>query len=384
MDEDEDRVRELAKLCCDEGILPTSIDPGEMTVNGREVTFKVNNRIDKTKVDWLKDHTVTVIFWNAARFLPKKTKDDLVRAYEDTRTQEGDFESNTFRRGRIKVEGLNVVSYVSRSAAVKQWLLAKGRDEITLGQISYVMEFKPWLTKAQLREQRRREEESNLCVIAVQVPLDAMFYLEAQIAKAIGLVINSHPAEQDRQKPALINLKFDLEPDASWDPGNAEQLIGVWSVACAINHMPPFPPGGYGFPLFSQEGLGGCTLGGQLGGSVHGGGGMYAATWGGGAGLHHASGGQVHGTHDTRGGFQGGMSSPNREAVSDNRGTGGTPGKQRRLRQEDSATSDLRGVREEKSGSMEFEGSQGRIREIITPGTKTTRKRIPVAVARGQ
>ncbi|GBG64007.1 hypothetical protein CBR_g40252 [Chara braunii] len=191
-----------------------AIDPREKTVNGREVTYRVNSHVDRTKVAWLKEHTVTVIFREGARFLRKKVKDDVVRAYEDERTQDGSFDPSTFGRGRVKVESLNVVSYVAKSSAVALWLLERGRDEITLGSTRYVLEFKAWMTKAQLKEQRRQEEESTFWVIAVRVPLDAMFYLEAQIRDAIGPVIRTYPSEPDRQKPTLINLKFDLDPTA--------------------------------------------------------------------------------------------------------------------------------------------------------------------------
>ncbi|GBG65278.1 hypothetical protein CBR_g50320 [Chara braunii] len=192
MEEDEDRIRELARLCYDEGIFTGSIDPGEMTINGHEATFRVKARIDQTKVKWLKNHTVTMIFREGARFLPKKVKDDAVRAYEDDRLQDGAFEATTFRKARVKVESPNVVSYVAKSTQVEDWLMMKGRDEVMLGTTKCVLEFKPWVTQAQLREQRRQEEEANFWVVVVQVSLGAMLYSEAQVSKAIGPVIRAH------------------------------------------------------------------------------------------------------------------------------------------------------------------------------------------------
>ncbi|GBG64882.1 hypothetical protein CBR_g48350 [Chara braunii] len=122
-----------------------------------------------------------------------------------------------------------------------------------------------------------------------------------------------------------------------------------------------------------------------MGGNAQGGGAMHAMVGArGAAASQYGLGGQGDGSQDSRGGNQGTSRSSVREATSENRGTGGMPGKHRRLRHEDSATSDLHGIRREKSSSTESEGSQGRIREIITRGMKTTRRRIPVAVARGQ
>ncbi|GBG73737.1 hypothetical protein CBR_g17077 [Chara braunii] len=212
---DKYRIRDLTRLCYEEGIFTGSIDPGEMTVNGREATFRVNTRIDQTKVQWLNDHMVTMIFREGVQFLPKKIKDDAVRAYEDDdRLQDGTFEATTFRRGRVKVESPDVVSYVAKSTQVKDWLMMKGRYEVMLCMIRYVLEFKRWLTQTQLREQRRREEEANFSVVVVQVPLGAMLYLEAQVSKAVGLVIRVNSLEPDWQKQSLINLKFDVEPSA--------------------------------------------------------------------------------------------------------------------------------------------------------------------------
>ncbi|GBG90152.1 hypothetical protein CBR_g50246 [Chara braunii] len=210
-DEDE-RLRELMRLCYEEGIMPPNIDPGEMTVEGREVRFKVNKHIDRVKIAWLKEHTVTVIFRERARFLPKKVKDDIVRAFEDDKIQDGSFDAENFRRGRVKVESPNVVSYVAKSRVIAAWMVTKGHDEITIGQDTYKLEFKPWMSKAQLREQRREEDDLTFWVIAVQVPLDSFFYLEAQVARAIGPVIRTHPTELDQLKPSLINIEFDIDP----------------------------------------------------------------------------------------------------------------------------------------------------------------------------
>ncbi|GBG84184.1 hypothetical protein CBR_g38157 [Chara braunii] len=212
-EEDDARVRELLRLCYEDGILPRDIDPGEVMVQGRNVRFKVKDSIDRLKVQWLKERTITVIFRDAARFLSRNVKEDLIRAYEDEKVQTGEF-GEGFSRGRVKMESLNVASYVAKSTTIFAWLVEKQSAEVVLGGDMYRMEFKPWLTKEQLREQRRLEDLSTFWVVAVQVPLDAMFYLEAHITRAIGPVILTHPPERDRLKPALVNIKFDLDPEA--------------------------------------------------------------------------------------------------------------------------------------------------------------------------
>ncbi|GBG62180.1 hypothetical protein CBR_g29379 [Chara braunii] len=171
------------RMCYDEGIMPSDIDPSEMTIDGREARFKVNVVLDQAKINWLKEHTVTVIFRAGARVLPKNVTEDIVRAYEDKKASEGSFDAQTFRRGRTKMETPNMVSYVAKSREIATWLVNKGSDELTIGPSHYVFEFKPWLTKVQLRIQRQQEDDQNFWVIAVHVPLDAFLYLESQQAR---------------------------------------------------------------------------------------------------------------------------------------------------------------------------------------------------------
>ncbi|GBG69532.1 hypothetical protein CBR_g4367 [Chara braunii] len=212
--DDDNRLKELVRMCYHDGVMPIDIDPGEMMVEGREVRFKVNVALDQAKIAWLKEHTFTFIFRAGARFLPRNVKDDLVRAYEDKQVADGSFEAGSFQRGRIKIGSPNVISYVAKSREIASWLVNKGADELTVGSQRYVFEFKPWLTKAQLLAQRRVEDEENFWVVAVQVPLNAFFYLEVQIRRAVGPVLRSHPPEQDRMKPSLVNIKFDIDPSA--------------------------------------------------------------------------------------------------------------------------------------------------------------------------
>ncbi|GBG75438.1 hypothetical protein CBR_g20068 [Chara braunii] len=220
----EQRVKELIRLYYEEGFIPPDIDPGEMTIQDREARFKVNVVIDQAKVAWLKEHTVTIMFREGARFLPKKVKDDIVRAYEDNKIQEGSFERDGFRRGRVKMESPNVVSYVAKSNIIAMWLVNKEHNELILGSTTYKLEFKPWMTKAQLKEQRREEYQLTFWVIVVQVPLDAMLFVDAHIQKAIGPIVRRHPTEPDRLKPSLVNIKFDVDPAAR---ANMKDVIWV-------------------------------------------------------------------------------------------------------------------------------------------------------------
>ncbi|GBG58727.1 hypothetical protein CBR_g128 [Chara braunii] len=50
--------------------------------------------------------------------------------------------------------------------------------------------------------------------MALQVPLDDMPFIYAQVEKAIGKIILAHPTDADPQRPALVNARFDLKLEA--------------------------------------------------------------------------------------------------------------------------------------------------------------------------
>ncbi|GBG86715.1 hypothetical protein CBR_g41779 [Chara braunii] len=146
-------------MCFDDGVYPTEIDPGKMAVEGREVRFKLNTSLDDIKVKWLKERTVTVIHKDAARFLPKNIKDDLERTFEDGWIIGNEDLQQNQRRGRIKIEGLGVASYVAKAKEAVKYMISEQLVDVTLGNTSYTILFKPWMTRAQFRELRKQEED---------------------------------------------------------------------------------------------------------------------------------------------------------------------------------------------------------------------------------
>ncbi|GBG60628.1 hypothetical protein CBR_g8648 [Chara braunii] len=210
---EEDRLKEMIRACYEEGILPTNIDSGEMEVDRREVKFVLNGTMDEIKVKWLKARTVTIIFGTDLASSRKKVKEDLVRAYEDVWIREETF-GQEFRRGRIKVESLNVVSYIPRAQEITDWMLAKRSDFIDLGNVTYCTECKSWMTRAEVRDWRRTVDENVFWVVAVGVPLDEMVFIYVHVEKGIGKIIKHHQPEADETDPKLVNLRFDLDPAA--------------------------------------------------------------------------------------------------------------------------------------------------------------------------
>ncbi|GBG80977.1 hypothetical protein CBR_g31533 [Chara braunii] len=210
---DEDRLRLLISKCYDDGILPEKFRHGEWKMEAGVKTFVVNPRLDELTTNWLKERTVTIIFQRAARDLPMKVREDLIRAYENGWYRQRIFDRTT-KRGRVHAKGPNVVSYAAKSREVAQWMIAKAEDNVVIRGVEYSMVFKPWLTRTELEERRRLEDDSKFWVMAIRVPLRAMFHVESMIETSMGHVINSLPSEQDKTRPKLMNLKFDLVREA--------------------------------------------------------------------------------------------------------------------------------------------------------------------------
>ncbi|GBG87689.1 hypothetical protein CBR_g45843 [Chara braunii] len=173
---EEDRIRILIAKCYEDVVFPENLRHGEFVIENGTRIFKVNTQIDKLTTTWLKERTVIVIFQGEARDLPMRTREDLIRAYENGWQRKKTF-TRGFKRGRVHGEGPNVLSYVAKSREVAQWLVAKADDVVVIRGVEYKMLFKAWMTRAELEEQRRRDDETKFWVVALRVLLRAMFHV---------------------------------------------------------------------------------------------------------------------------------------------------------------------------------------------------------------
>ncbi|GBG61292.1 hypothetical protein CBR_g19825 [Chara braunii] len=141
------------------------------------------------------------------------------------------------RRGRVKFESPNVVSYVAKAVEVATWLIQKRTINLKLGGKEYPVLIKPWMMKLELKELRLREVETNFWILALRVPLDAMCYLPSAVEGLIGGVKCIHPPEADRSKPKLMNIKLDMDPQTRFrveDTLSIESPKGeLWTVQVA-------------------------------------------------------------------------------------------------------------------------------------------------------
>ncbi|GBG75962.1 hypothetical protein CBR_g21204 [Chara braunii] len=210
---DEPRIRHMMEMCYDMGVMPPDIDVGEMREDGCKVTFILNSTIDEIKLRWLKERSVTVIFQDGSKNLPKRVKEEVIRAYEDTWVRERLFDS-AISRGRVKMESANVLTYIAKDARVATWKKEKEIDKILLRRKWHTIAFKPWLTKTELEEERRQEQQKYFWIPCIDVPVDAYCYLHSAASRSIGEVHRVYPPERDSQKPQLINVRLDIVAEA--------------------------------------------------------------------------------------------------------------------------------------------------------------------------
>ncbi|GBG81578.1 hypothetical protein CBR_g32570 [Chara braunii] len=151
---EEERVRDMLTKCFDIGILPAGWDIGQLKEDGNKAHFTLNPSLDEIKVKWLKERTVTVIFQEGSKNLPKRIKEDVIRALEDIWMGEGRFDPSV-TRGRIRIEPSNVLSYVAKDARVTEWMLQEGETRVTLRGRWHSITFKPWLTKKEIQDTKK-------------------------------------------------------------------------------------------------------------------------------------------------------------------------------------------------------------------------------------
>ncbi|GBG82638.1 hypothetical protein CBR_g35005 [Chara braunii] len=206
---EEDRIREMLAKCYDAGILRSGWDIGELREEGTKARFVLNRSLDEIKVKWLKERTVTVIFLEGSKNLPKKLKEDVIRAFEDIWMNEQRFDP-AITRGRVCIESSNVLSYVAKDKRVADWMKEEGSFRVALKRRWYNIAFKPWLTKVEIQEAKKELEKTYFWIRVVDVPIDAFCYLESAAAASIGPVIKVYPPEKNASTPRLINVRMDI------------------------------------------------------------------------------------------------------------------------------------------------------------------------------
>ncbi|GBG81042.1 hypothetical protein CBR_g31598 [Chara braunii] len=211
---EDQRMKQLIAKCYEDGIFPTELRQGKFITENGERIFVVDDRIGELTTKWLKERTVTIIFQGEARSLPAKIMENLVRAYENGWTRSRTF-SRQVKPGRVHSEGPNVMSYVvAMQQKVADWMIRKAEDKVIIRGIEYKMLFKPWLTRRELEERRRMQDASKFWVMALRVPLRAMLPVTDMVQQAMGRIMNVIPPQPDATRPKLMNLKFELVPEA--------------------------------------------------------------------------------------------------------------------------------------------------------------------------
>ncbi|GBG85160.1 hypothetical protein CBR_g39725 [Chara braunii] len=198
--------------CYDEGVCPKGIQLGKVVEDGGK-RFVVNEEVEEVKEQWLKERSVIVVFQGDARSLSRAVKEDLIRAFEDGWTTKKFFQPEA-RRGRVKFEHPNVVSYVAKVKEIAEWLLQQKEMVIKLEGKNYTVNFRPRLSKQELQDVRIQEAESKFWTMALRVPLEAYFYLGSAVEAIFGGFSSMQSPEYDRDRPKLMNVKFEMPPDA--------------------------------------------------------------------------------------------------------------------------------------------------------------------------
>ncbi|GBG84176.1 hypothetical protein CBR_g38149 [Chara braunii] len=210
---EEERVMGMLAKCFNIRVLPTGWDIGELSKDGSKAHFTLNPSLDEIKVKWLKERIVTVIFQEGSKNLPKKIKEEVIRAFEDIWMGEERFDP-VITRGRVCIESNNVLSYIAKNARVTEWMLQEEETRVALRGRWYSIAFKPWLTKKEIQDAKRDTTQIYFWLRILDVPIDAYCYLESSVEHSIGQVMKVYPPEKDARTPQLINVRIDMALEA--------------------------------------------------------------------------------------------------------------------------------------------------------------------------
>ncbi|GBG92580.1 hypothetical protein CBR_g56093 [Chara braunii] len=206
------RIRTLLDTCYDDGLFPeTSFSHGEIEVVDGIGYLNLSDEVDAATVAWLKDRTVIVMFDCRASTFSVAQREQFIRIYEDAWFQDINF-NPSHKRGRTHGEAPNVMSYVARTSRIAQWTIAKGQDFIPSRQGPVRVTFRPWMTQQELDQLRDAESAARYRIIALRIPLGAMFSLRNAVERLMGPIIHMHPPDRREDEPRLGNVKIDCDP----------------------------------------------------------------------------------------------------------------------------------------------------------------------------
>ncbi|GBG81593.1 hypothetical protein CBR_g32585 [Chara braunii] len=214
-EEEAARVRTLLGKCYDDDLFPEDIGREIGTVVHEDYSllalFILDDDIDDMIIDWLKAQTVIVLSMTQDQTLSLANREQLIRIYEDGWYRDPNVNPSA-KRGRTHGEGPNVMSYVARSTQIAQWLTTLGSVDIPCHGGTFKVLFKPWMTRAELEQMREQEQAARFRLIALRVPLVAMFSLMKAIQRTLGPVLKMHPPDKKEDEPMLGNVKIDCDP----------------------------------------------------------------------------------------------------------------------------------------------------------------------------
>ncbi|GBG82473.1 hypothetical protein CBR_g34849 [Chara braunii] len=172
-------------------------------------TSRTDYVIKLFKDNW--ERTIIVIFQTKDQTLGLSLREQLIHIYEDGWYRDP-ARNPSAKSGKTHGEGPNVMSYVARSLEIARWMTNVGAAEIPCRGGSFKVLFKPWMMGAKLDDMRNQEQASRFRLIALLVPLVAMFTLQIdRPTSPVGKVLKMHPSDKKEDEPSLGNVKIDCE-----------------------------------------------------------------------------------------------------------------------------------------------------------------------------
>ncbi|GBG59825.1 hypothetical protein CBR_g54927 [Chara braunii] len=211
------RLKQMIQDCYLGGILPKGLisDHADQIERGDDyVKVNISPEAYETQLEWLKEHSVAIFFGQESDSFAVGLKKKIIRVYENTWIGSPMLGPKP-RRGLFKNEGRNLISYITSTKEVANYLLSKREDEIELDGVMHKLSFKPWMIELlELQYWRETNKYPFFWIRCLQLPIAVMPMIEEAVEKAFGRVIKTYPFTKRPNEPELHNVRFDLEPSA--------------------------------------------------------------------------------------------------------------------------------------------------------------------------
>ncbi|GBG72515.1 hypothetical protein CBR_g12086 [Chara braunii] len=149
-----EEVRRMLEKCFDRMVILDIPKFAKFKTEGNTVSMSLPPVVEQTQIEWMKENAVVVFFQGKFKSVSADRKEECIRGFEDSILPHNVHHKD---RGRVHLEGRNVMSYFPRDKKNVDLMLNIQSHKIKIDNTTYKLTFKRWTTQGELESVRMLE-----------------------------------------------------------------------------------------------------------------------------------------------------------------------------------------------------------------------------------